>query len=125
MHYFNMAITMIRCINNDKSNTVTPRMMRTNASMEDVTNEHDEQSIGREARSTIDIYVLSSIYLLHLLQLSLNLMHKFLSNFNCWLPWQICPGYFLLFGKKRHFSIFRDFFFFCLFSVPSGYMGLK
>ncbi len=39
-----------------------------------------------------------------LLQLSLNLMHGFLSNFGCCLPWAIRSDFFSIFEKEIYFG---------------------
>ncbi len=43
-------------------------------------------------------------------QLSLNLMHGFLSNFSCGFPWAICSDVFLMFEKKFFFDFLTIIF---------------
>ncbi len=45
-------------------------------------------------------------------QLSLNLMHGFLSNFSSGFPWAICPDVFIIFEKKTFSDFLRIFFVF-------------
>ena len=47
-------------------------------------------------------------------QLSLNLMHGFLSNFGCWFCWAICSGVFAIFENFFFFWIFYESFSFSL-----------
>ncbi len=56
---------------------------------------------------------------LSVLQLSLNLMHRFLSNFSCGFPWAIRSDVFLIFEKK-FFLIFYEYFSFLLTWDPMG-----
>ncbi len=43
-------------------------------------------------------------------QLSLNFMHRFLSNFSCGFPWAICSDIFWIFEKKFFFDFFTNIF---------------
>ncbi len=55
-------------------------------------------------------------------QLSLNLMHGFLSNFSCGFPWAIRSDVFFNFWKKNVFLIFYEYF---SFSLTWDHMGAK
>ncbi len=58
--------------------------------------------------------------------LSLNLMHAFLSNFGCCLPWVIRWDVFLIFEKKKILTNISFFFFFFFVKLePYGSEGAK
>ncbi len=58
-------------------------------------------------------------------QLSLNLMHGFLSNFSCGFPWAIRSDVFLIFEKKFFFFDFLRIFFVFVNMGPYGSKSFK